>query len=253
MRRLVMLLSLLLVLSACGREATVDLASGDTADGEGTGSTVDVPEESEDDSWANEPAVEETFEDGDATESAEPDQAEQSPKPTSTATRVAAKPKPAENGSSQGGTGGSQPSQGGATTPPNQGIAVGEPNPNDPDGCPECPVSSPTEEPGPAPGGGGYTNPAPGQDDVRAREWESAQVQADDQTIVITWWSGVEPCYVLDHVEVVEESERIVLTLYEGHQPGFEGACTEQAVKKQTEVRVSSKVAGRTIVDGAKK
>ncbi|HWH33328.1 MAG TPA: hypothetical protein VNU01_11725 [Egibacteraceae bacterium] len=136
----------------------------------------------------------------------------------------------------------------------------GAPPPDDPDGCPECttsttpaePVDEPGDRPGDNSGDGGYTTPRPGQEDVRAREWETAEVADDDVTVTLTWWSGVEPCTVLDRVDVVEQADKVVITLYEGNAPGDEGACPAIAVERRTRVTLSAPLAGRAIVDGAK-
>jgi hypothetical protein len=139
---------------------------------------------------------------------------------------------------------------------PDPGVAVGEPNPGAPD-CPECtPVASSTAAPAPPPASGpshddGLTQPRPGQANVRARRWESAAVHDDDVTIDVTYYSGVEPCSVLDHVEVAEEAARVVITLYEGSRPGFDGACTQQAVQRTTRIRLAAPLRTRALVDGS--
>lgn len=142
-----------------------------------------------------------------------------------------------------GGDSGQTTGSSGGGSQPNPGIAPGEPNPGA-STCPEC-------SPPPAPDGDRLTRPRPGQDHVRARRWESAAVHDDDVTIDITYWSGVEPCYVLDRVEVREEAARVVITLYEGSQPGFDGACTEQAVERTTRIRLSAPLGSRVLVDGS--
>lgn len=106
-------------------------------------------------------------------------------------------------------------------------------------------------EPGAGDGEDRLTQPRPGQANVRARRWESADVHPDDVTIDIAYWSGVEPCYVLDRVEVREEAARVVITLYEGSQPGFDGACTEQAVERTTRIRLAAPLRDRALVDGS--
>lgn len=92
--------------------------------------------------------------------------------------------------------------------------------------------------------------PVPGQVDVRAVSWERAR--AKGQTVRIFFWSGVEPCNVLDRVEVEETSREIILTLFEGRTPSDEDtACIEIAVYKVTEVDLESSAGDRKIVDGA--
>lgn len=249
MRRLLpLMIALVLALSACGREAqnSVRLADGEAGGSAGRSMTGDPDDTSgadeEDASGAGGGASQEPAE---ASETPDPDGAVSFPSTAPAAPRkpAATRPAPAQTTPSSGG--GSQP---------NQGIAVGEPNPGDPDGCPECPVSEPvdpsaTPEPRPQ---NPSTEPRPGTDNTRAVQWESAKVHEDDVTITVTWWSGVEPCHVLDHVNVDERADRVVITVYEGSQPGYDGACTAQAVQKHTSVKLSAPLKGRAIADGAK-
>lgn len=124
---------------------------------------------------------------------------------------------------------------------------------------PQGGAASPTAAPAPTDDGAdpdaspaGYTSPRPGQADVQPRQWESAEVQADGVTVVVTWYSGPEPCNVLDRVELREEPDRVVITLYEGHEPGFDGACMAVAEEKRTKVTLSAPLADRPIADGAR-
>ena len=111
----------------------------------------------------------------------------------------------------------------------------------------------------PGPGGdigGGRpqrVRPRPGMADVRAVGWERARQTPDGRKLRITYWSGVEPCNVLDRVEVSYEEKQIVVTLFEGHDPDSEDvACIEIAVKKVVVVGLEQPVDGRDIVDGAR-
>lgn len=119
---------------------------------------------------------------------------------------------------------------------------------------PDAPVTAP-----PAPGGdlgGGRAQrvrPRPGMADVRPVGWDKARQTPDGRKLRITYWSGVEPCNVLDRVEVAYKAEQIVVTLFEGHDPDAEDvACIEIAVKKVVVVALEEPVDGRRIVDGAR-
>jgi len=71
-------------------------------------------------------------------------------------------------------------------------------------------------------------------------------------TITVTWWSGVEPCSVFDHAEVVEGDDAVVVTLFEGSDPvAGNGVCVAMAEQRATRIVLSSPLAGRVIVDGA--
>ena len=95
--------------------------------------------------------------------------------------------------------------------------------------------------------------PRPGMADVRAVGWENARQTPDGRKLRITYWSGVEPCNVLDRVDVSYDPQQIVVTLYEGYDPDAEDvACIEIAVKKVVVVDLEEPVAGRKIVDGAR-
>lgn len=94
--------------------------------------------------------------------------------------------------------------------------------------------------------------PRPGMADVRPIAWERARQTPDGRHLRIVYWSGVEPCNVLDHVEVDYGSEAITLTLYEGSDPQQPDAvCIEVALRKVVRVPLEEPVDGRQIVDGA--
>jgi hypothetical protein len=120
-------------------------------------------------------------------------------------------------------------------------------------GGPDEPVSSTLDpnEPMPAPSPS-LVEPQPGQENVRPIRWES--YEADGRTVTIAYWSGVEPCAVLDHVEVEEGDKRVTVTLFEGNSPSDEDvACIEIAVFKGTVVELSEPLGDRKVVDGAPK
>ena len=120
-------------------------------------------------------------------------------------------------------------------------------DPDEPVGGPTGGGDGPAAEPTPSP-----VTPQPGMSDVRARPWEDVEVGSDDRTLTVAFWSGIEPCYVLDRVEVVEASETVTVTLFEGHDPADrDTACIEIGVYKSVTVKLSSPLDGRRIVDGA--
>lgn len=242
--RMVLVVGLVTLLAACGRETSVQLSHGAAAESSGDRSMTDDPNDTVGGMAPGEERMSPP-DPGERTEGPAEDsghEAEQAPRaPAST------RPAPANSDATPG-------SPGGGGSSPHQGIAVGEPNPGDPDGCPECTTSTEAPHPEPEPTrspSGGYTTPHPGQEDVRARPWDSAEVAEDGVTVTITWWSGVEPCSVLDRVEVDERADKVVITLYEGNAPGDEGACPAIAVEKRTQVKLSAPAAGRPLVDGA--
>ena len=71
-------------------------------------------------------------------------------------------------------------------------------------------------------------------------------------TVTIDFVSGVEPCYVLDHVDVDESADAVTITLFEGSDTAAgQVACIEIGVFKRTIVTLDQPLAGRDIVDGA--
>ena len=113
----------------------------------------------------------------------------------------------------------------------------------------------PGEEP-PAPSdpsdGAQPVEPRPGMADVHSLRFDKAVVSDDGSKVTIFFWSGVEPCYVLDHVDVKYGSDAITITLFEGHDASAgDVACIEIALLKSTVVQLDQPVGDRVIEDGA--
>jgi len=95
--------------------------------------------------------------------------------------------------------------------------------------------------------------PTPGMDGVAPVVWVKALVGTDDRTVTLRFWSGVEPCYVLDHVHVAYGPGGVIVTLFQGSDPSAgDVACIEIAVLKQTTITLDQPLAGRPLVDGAR-
>lgn len=127
-------------------------------------------------------------------------------------------------------------------------VAASRPSPTDPDSPvshtpdPNEPIPSPTAS---------RVEPQPGQIDVRPIPWERYDKHGP-KTLEFFFWSGVEPCYVLDRVEVEESEERVKVTLFQGRTETDEDiACIEIAVEKSVVVELDAPLAGRKVVDGA--
>jgi hypothetical protein len=94
--------------------------------------------------------------------------------------------------------------------------------------------------------------PRPGMANVMPTAYDTATIGQDDITLTIDFWAGVEPCSVLDHVDVVESSTAVTVTLYQGNDPtAGDVACPEIAMLKQVTVTLDHPLAGRDIIDGA--
>jgi hypothetical protein len=95
--------------------------------------------------------------------------------------------------------------------------------------------------------------PKPGMVGVRPQPFTSATVGDDDVTVTVTYWTGVEPCVVLDHVDVAYGSSAVTITLFVGSDPTAGNvACPEIAALRSTLVTLDEPLAGRSLVDGAK-
>lgn len=94
--------------------------------------------------------------------------------------------------------------------------------------------------------------PRPGMVAVTPISLDTATIGDDDVTLTITFWAGVEPCSVLDHVDVREGAAVVTVTLYQGSDPSAgDVACPEIAMLKQVSVILDHPLADRGIVDGA--
>ena len=94
--------------------------------------------------------------------------------------------------------------------------------------------------------------PTPGMADVHARPFDTATIGDDGRTVTVDFTSGVEPCSVLDHVDVSYGVDAVTITLFEGHDPAAgEVACIAIGVFKRTIVTLDQPLDGRAIVDGA--
>jgi hypothetical protein len=100
--------------------------------------------------------------------------------------------------------------------------------------------------------GGELVEPRPGMAGVRPHAFDRVDVSEDGRTATVLYWSGVEPCYVLDHVDVEYGANAVTITLYEGHDPDADDvACIEIALMKKVVVELDEPVGDREIVDGA--
>lgn len=94
--------------------------------------------------------------------------------------------------------------------------------------------------------------PTPGMINVRQTTFDTATIRDDDTTMAITFWSGVEPCSVLDHVDVAYGADAVTITLFQGSDPDAgDVACIDIAVQKQVTITLDEPLAGRAIADGA--
>jgi hypothetical protein len=140
-------------------------------------------------------------------------------------------------GDQGGGSGGG----GGGGTGGNTGTGGGVVNPGGPDVPP----------PNPIPGDDGATIvvPVAGQLDPSPSFVNSLLVNVDARhvTVRLSWYSGVEPCYILDSVRMVRDGNTITLSVLEGHGPG-DNMCIEIAMLKATIVDLGELEPGTYVI-----
>jgi len=94
--------------------------------------------------------------------------------------------------------------------------------------------------------------PTPGMAGVNPTAFDKVVVGDDDRTLTIFFWSGVEPCYVLDRVDVDASRDAVTVTLFQGHDASVGNvACIDIALLKKVVVQLDEPVGDRRIVDGA--
>jgi hypothetical protein len=72
----------------------------------------------------------------------------------------------------------------------------------------------------------------------------------DPRTVRLEFYGGVEECEGVDRVEVDEAPHTVTVTVFTGRVPTAE-VCIEIAVLKRIDVKLSTPLAGREVVDGA--
>jgi hypothetical protein len=150
-----------------------------------------------------------------------------------------------ESGAQGGGSGGAGQTDGGSGS---GGGAGGNPGSGDDTVVYEPPANKPGG--GAAGGKALVVDPEPISGTALPSHWEEARI-IDDDTVKLFFWSGVEPCHVLDRVDVDYGSKRIGITIYQG--TGLNAAdkpCIELAVLKAVTVDLDEPLNGRKLVDG---
>ncbi len=93
--------------------------------------------------------------------------------------------------------------------------------------------------------------PRAGMKDVHPTNWEKAEALSE-RKVLVTFYGGVEPCYVLDSVKVKYGDKAITISLFSGSDPNKPDAvCIEVAQLKQVEVDLTEDVDGRDFKDGS--
>ncbi|MFI6742180.1 hypothetical protein ACIBI9_55535 [Nonomuraea sp. NPDC050451] len=134
--------------------------------------------------------------------------------------------------------GAAPPAERASTAVPAKPPAVAEP-------VTTTPTTGPKKSPEPVKPTGNAIN-------VHKVRWTKAKA-VSKRKVQLTWWSGVAPCTVLDHVKVKETAKYVTITLYEGTAPKARNvSCIMIAIEKTTTVTLKKPIGKRKVVDGSK-
>jgi hypothetical protein len=118
---------------------------------------------------------------------------------------------------------------------------------------PDATVSSPPRTgPGSKPPHGGAQRVVPTNDaaGVMPLTFDVNQVKAVDRAVLVRFWGGVAPCFVLDHYEVIETARAVTIGLFAGHEKTKEDvACIEIAARYEVKVPLAAPLGNRRVVD----
>lgn len=108
-----------------------------------------------------------------------------------------------------------------------------------------------TASPNPVTVGAKLVTPEPGMDNVHSVAWSYAEL-VSKRTVRVYYYSGIEPCTVLDHTSVSYSAEKISISLFAGSDPSAgQVMCAALARATAVDVTLTQDPAGRTFVDAS--
>jgi hypothetical protein len=117
--------------------------------------------------------------------------------------------------------------------------------------APDDPVANTPRSASPAPHGGPrVVEPEGGLENVLPTAWSDARILDGGRAARLTWYSGVEECYGLDHVDVDYGDKKVTVTLFAGARASKK-PCIELAEEVVTTVHLDEPLGDRDLVDGA--
>jgi len=91
--------------------------------------------------------------------------------------------------------------------------------------------------------------PRPGMVNVNPVAFDPAEAEASDDGVLIRFYSGVEPCYILDHVEVADDETSVTVGLFVGADPDQPDAvCIEIAQLYEVDVALDEPLGDRELI-----
>lgn len=95
----------------------------------------------------------------------------------------------------------------------------------------------------------------PGAADVHPLAWDEVVPSPDGRSLEVRFWYGIEPCNVVDRVEVDETDTTVTVTLYVGLDPAVDAdtnqSCDDIGQYRAVTVALDEAVGDRRVVDGA--
>jgi hypothetical protein len=114
-------------------------------------------------------------------------------------------------------------------------------------------VSSPVYDPAssvPSYSRGERVTPDRNATEVHPLSFVPGEVGPADGGVVVPFWGGVPPCFVLARYEVHETAQQVTIALFAGHDASAEGvACIEIAKRYEVKVPLDAPLGNRAVVD----
>ena len=88
--------------------------------------------------------------------------------------------------------------------------------------------------------------------DVHPLRFDPAQAVASENGVLVSFYGGIAPCFVLDHYTVAETASTVTITLYAGSDKTKPGVvCAAIAVEYHLDIPLQSPLGTRKVIDGA--
>jgi hypothetical protein len=116
---------------------------------------------------------------------------------------------------------------------------------------PDTPVTSPPQTGGDVPPGGPErVEPLSGAVNINPVSFDPAEAEATDGGVLVRFWGGVAPCFVLSHYDVDETADSVTVSLFGGSHPSEPDAvCIELAQQYEVLVPLDEPLGDRVLVD----
>jgi hypothetical protein len=86
--------------------------------------------------------------------------------------------------------------------------------------------------------------------DVRPLSFEAAGVTAVTGGVLVRFWGGIAPCFVLDHYTVHETAQAVTIGLFAGRAPRNDNvACIEIALRYEVKVPLDAPLGTRKVIN----